>query len=340
MANKENGIKRALCKNESVFARICEKERKEAMIEFYKTINNKISRIDSLEDGCWINVVSPSEEEIGYLIEDLQLDSGFVRSSLDEEETSRIESEDDQVLLIIDAPRATTEAQNTILYTTMPFGIIIKDTFLVTICLSECSVLKEVADGMVRNIQTHLKNRFIFSVLLRIATRYLQYLKQIDKITNMMEEQLQRSMRNKELFQLLGLEKSLVYFSTSLKSNEVTLEKLLRGRVIKLYEEDQDLLEDVLIEFKQAIEMANIYSSILSGMMDAFSSIISNNLNIVMKVLAAVTILMSIPTIIASFYGMNVTGIPLPDFWFPVVISGVVVLVAAIILIKMKMFSK
>ena len=310
------------------------------MIEFYKTINNKISRIDSLEDGCWINVVSPSEEEIGYLIEDLQLDSGFVRSSLDEEETSRIESEDDQVLLIIDAPRATTEAQNTILYTTMPFGIIIKDTFLVTICLSECSVLKEVADGMVRNIQTHLKNRFIFSVLLRIATRYLQYLKQIDMITNMMEEQLQRSMRNKELFQLLGLEKSLVYFSTSLKSNEVTLEKLLRGRVIKLYEEDQDLLEDVLIEFKQAIEMANIYSSILSGMMDAFSSIISNNLNIVMKVLAAVTILMSIPTIIASFYGMNVTGIPLPDFWFPVVISGVVVLVAAIILIKMKMFSK
>lgn len=310
------------------------------MVEFYKTINNKISRIDALEDGCWVNVVSPSEEEIRYLIEDLELDSGFVRSSLDEEETSRIESEDDQVLLIIDAPRATTESQNTILYTTMPFGIIVKDTFLVTICLSECAVLNEVADGMVRNIQTHLKNRFIFAVLLRIATRYLQYLKQIDKITNMMEEQLQKSMRNKELFQLLGLEKSLVYFSTSLKSNEVTLEKLLRGRVIKLYEEDQDLLEDVLIEFKQAIEMSNIYSSILSSLMDGFSSIISNNLNIVMKVLAAVTILMSIPTIIASLYGMNVTGIPIPQFWFPVLLSGIAVLVAAIILIKMKMFSK
>ncbi len=310
------------------------------MVEFYKTIGNKISPIDSLEDGCWVNVISPSEEEISYLIDDLGLDRGFVRSSLDEEETSRIESEDDQILLIIDAPRATTESQNTILYTTMPFGIIIKDTFLVTICLSECSVLTEVADGRVRNIQTHLKNRFIFSILLRIATRYLQYLRQIDKITNMMEEQLQKSMRNKELFQLLGLEKSLVYFSTSLKSNEVTLEKLLRGRVIKLYEEDQDLLEDVLIEFKQAIEMSSIYSSILSGMMDAYSSIISNNLNIVMKVLAAVTILMAIPTIIASFYGMNVTGIPVPQFWFPVAVSAVVVLVATIILIKTNMFSK
>ncbi len=310
------------------------------MVEFYKTIGNKISPIDSLEDGCWVNVISPSEEEISYLIDDLGLDCGFVRSSLDEEETSRIESEDDQTLLIIDAPRATTESQNTILYTTMPFGIIIKDTFLVTICLSECSVLTEVADGRVRNVQTHLKNRFIFSILLRIATRYLQYLRQIDKITNMMEEQLQRSMRNKELFQLLGLEKSLVYFSTSLKSNEVTLEKLLRGRVIKLYEEDQDLLEDVLIEFKQAIEMSSIYSSILSGMMDAYSSIISNNLNIVMKVLAAVTILMAIPTIIASFYGMNVTGIPVPQFWFPVAVSVVVVLVATVILIKTNMFSK
>ena len=222
----------------------------------------------------------------------------------------------------------------------MPFGIIIKDTFIVTICLSECSVLKEVADGMVRNIQTHLKNRFIFSILLRIATRYLQYLKQIDKISNMVEVQLHKSMRNKELIQLLGLEKSLVYFSTSLKSNEVTLEKLLRGRVIKLYEEDQDLLEDVLIEVKQAIEMSNIYSSILSGTMDAFASIISNNLNIVMKVLAAVTILMSIPTIISSFYGMNVEGIPIEQFWFPVVISIVVVVIVALILFKMKMFSK
>lgn len=310
------------------------------MLNYYKTIENKICRIDKLEEGCWVNVVSPTEEEIQYLIDGLKLDAGFVRSSLDEEESSRIESEDDQTLLIIDTPKATTESQKTILYTTMPMGIIITNTFLVTICLSECAVLQEVADGMVRNIQTHLKTRFIFSLLLRIATRYLQYLKQIDKISNMVEGQLHKSMRNKELIQLLGLEKSLVYFSTSLKSNEVTLEKLLRGRVIKLYEEDQDLLEDVLIEVKQAIEMSNIYSSILSGTMDAFASIISNNLNIVMKVLAAVTILMSIPTIVSSFYGMNVDNLPFPNFWFPVALSAGVVGVAALILVKMNMFSK
>ncbi len=310
------------------------------MLNFYKTVENKICRIDSLENGCWVNVVNPTEAEIQYLVEDLKLDTGFVRSSLDEEESSRIESEDDQTLLIIDTPKATTESQNTILYTTMPLGIIITDTFLVTISLSECSVLKEVADGMVKNVQTHLKTRFIFSILLRIATRYLQYLKQIDKISNMVEEQLHKSMRNKELIQLLGLEKSLVYFSTSLKSNEVTLEKLLRGRVIKLYEEDQDLLEDVLIEVKQAIEMSNIHSSILSGTMDAFASIISNNLNIVMKVLAAVTILMSIPTMISGFYGMNVDGLPLPHFWFPLAVTAGVVAIVAFILYKMHMFSK
>ena len=154
-----------------------------------------------------------------------------------------------------------------------------------------------------------------------------------------MEKQLHKSMRNKELFQLLELQKSLVYFSTSLKSNEVTLDKILRGRVLKLYEEDQDLLEDVLVEIKQAIEMCGIYSSILSGTMDTFASIISNNLNIVMKVLTAITILLAIPTMISGFYGMNVSGLPIPEFWFPSGLSLIAVLIVAIILIKSGMFS-
>ena len=174
----------------------------------------------------------------------------------------------------------------------------------------------------------------------RIATRYLTYLKQIDKISSYTEQQLHKSMRNKELIQLLGLEKSLVYFSTSLKGNEVTLEKILRGRIIKLYEEDQDLLEDVLVEVKQAIEMCNIYTSILSGTMDAFASVISNNLNIVMKILASVTIVMSIPTIVSSFYGMNIGGgMPLDQFWwFPVALSIALAIGAAVILVKKDMF--
>lgn len=166
-----------------------------------------------------------------------------------------------------------------------------------------------------------------------MSKRFLQYLKQIDKIYNFMERQLYKSQRNKELIQLLDLEKSLVYFNTSLKANEVTLEKILRGRIITLYEEDHDLLEDVLIEVRQAIEMANIYSSIISGMMDAFASVISNNLNVTMKVLSSITILLAIPNIIFGFYGMNVSGLPLDQFfWFPLALTGGIILLAAIVL--------
>ena len=172
-------------------------------------------------------------------------------------------------------------------------------------------------------------------MLLQVAKRFLQYPKQIDKIYNYMERQLYKSQRNKELIQLLDLEKSLVYFNTSLKANEVTLEKILRGRIITLYEEDHDLLEDVLIEVRQAIEMANIYSSIISGMMDAFASVISNNLN----VMTSITILLTIPNIFFSFYGMNVANLPLDQFWwFPLALSGVVILVVAIILKKRDLF--
>jgi magnesium transporter len=153
-------------------------------------------------------------------------------------------------------------------------------------------------------------------LLLKISARYLQYLKQIDKLSSAMQLRLYKSQRNKELIHLLDLEKSLVYFNTSLKADEVTLEKILRGRIITLYEEDQDLLEDVLIEIRQAIEMANIYSSILSGMMDAYASVISNNLNVIMKILTSITILITIPNVIFSYYGMNVSGLPLAMAWF------------------------
>ena len=174
-------------------------------------------------------------------------------------------------------------------------------------------------------------------IMLRIAARYLQYLKQIDKITNHVERELRKSMKNKELIQLMDIQKSLVYFSSSLKANEITIEKIMRGRAVTLYEEDQDLLEDVLIEVKQAIEMSNIYLNILSGTMDAFASVISNNLNIVMKVLASITLIISIPTVISGIYGMNVEGMPVPNFWFPVGLAVVSMGVAAWVLHKKKM---
>ena len=199
-------------------------------------------------------------------------------------------------------------------------GIIITGKNIITICQKETALIDEFENGTIKNVQTNLKTRFLLTILLRVAIRFLLYLKQIDKLSHSVEQHLHKSMKNKELIQLLTLEKSLVYFSTSLKSNEVTLEKILRGRYIKLYEEDQDLLEDVLIEIKQAIEM-------------------SNNLNIVMKVLTSITIVMSVPTMVSSFYGMNVSGLPMPVFWVPLALSILGMAIVAIILVKKNMFS-
>lgn len=304
------------------------------MINCYKTINNTVIQIDSVEPGCWVSVVEPSNEEIYKLINDNNLDEGFVRSSFDEEESSRVEIEENQTLIIVDSPMVEKQTENTIQYLTMPMGIIVTENNVFTLCLKESVVLSEMASGLIKNIQTHLKTRFVLTMLLRIALKFLQCLKQIDKISNSMEKQLARSMKNNELIQLLGLEKSLVYLSTSLKSNQITLEKILRGRVLKLYDEDQELLEDVLIEVKQAVEMSNIYSSILTGMNDVYGSIISNNVNIVMKRLTIITILMAIPTIVFSYYGMNVVDLPIPFTWFALLLSIVITCITAAILLK------
>ena len=314
------------------------------MLNYFKTVDGRITRLSAPEDGCWVSAVAPDPQEVAYLVEELGLDSGFVRSALDEEESSRIEAEEDQTLVIVDVrvvDDSVTDSQEekTILYTTMPIGIILAEKFVVTICQKEFAVIEQMENGAVKNLQTAQKPRFLLTILLRVASRFLLYLKQIDRISSSTEKQLHQSMRNKELIQLLGLEKSLVYFSTSLKSDEITMEKILRGRIIKLYDEDQDILEDVLIEIKQAIEMCNIYSGILSGTMDAFASIISNNLNIVMKILTSITILMAIPTMVSSFYGMNVEGLPFPVFWMPILLSVVLTILVAIALVKKGMFS-
>lgn len=307
------------------------------MMNYLITEEGVLSAIPEIAPGCWIHVMSPTEEEIEYLISEFGLDAGFVRSALDEEETSRIEVEENQTLVIVDAP--ITQMEDTgLVYSTAPLGIILTDDNIFTISLRENSVLKDFADGQVRGVDTRLRKRFVLQILLRVASRFHQYLRQIDKITNYIERQLHKSLQNKELIQLLELQKSLVYFSTSLKADELTLEKILRGRVIKMYEEDEELLEDVLIEVKQAIEMSNIYSSILTGTMDAFASVISNNLNIVMKVLTSITILLAIPTVVTSAYGMNVEGLPVPHFWFTMLLTGIAVGITALILKKKDMF--
>ena len=244
-------------------------------------------------------------------------------------ETSRVESDDGVTLIVVDYPVAEqdNDPNKTLLYSTTPMAIIITDRNVITVSAKENVVIDEISKGVVKGIHTNLKTRFVFTILLRIAARYLQYLKQIDKISNYVEGKMYLSMKNKGLIQLLGLEKSLVYFSTSLKANEGVLEKLMRGRYLKLYEDDQDLLDDVIIEVKQAIEMTGIYSNILNGTMDTFASIISNNLNIVMKRMTTITIIIAVPTIVFSFYGMNLNqnagGLPMANVWFPIVLSVV-----------------
>ncbi|MEI3146973.1 MAG: magnesium transporter CorA family protein [Merdibacter sp.] len=316
------------------------------MLEFYKTIDNVTKRIDSPEPGCWISAVAPTDEEISYLIDEIGVMPEFVKSSLDEEESSHIDYDDDenQTLVIVDYPSADDSDDDaydgrTLQYTTLPLGVVIMKGYVITICLYENLNIEDMAHGVVRGVRTDMKTRFLLLLLLRISQRFLIYLRQIDRLSSKTEQKLHQSMKNEELIQMLGLEKSLVYFSTSLKTDEITLNKIMRGKLIKLYEEDQDLLEDVLIEIHQAIEMCNIYSNILSGTMDAFASVISNNLNIVMKVLTVITIVMAIPNIIFGFYGMNVSGLPgVQWWWFPTLVAIVAMAIATWIFKKKDMF--
>ena len=304
------------------------------MISFYKANEqNRLCPADGIEPGCWISLIAPTEQELMRVQNALNIEPDFLRAALDAEETSRIEREEEQTLIIVDVPVAEeSDVLTSIVYSTMPVGIIVTTQNVITVALRETSTLREFSEGRIRNVTPAQKTKFVLQVLLHVSKRYLYYLRQIDKITHAVERQLHKDMQNKELFQLLDLEKTLVYFTTSLQSDSLTIKKITSGRFLKLYEEDQDLLDDVIIELNQAIEMSNIYSSILSGTMDAFSSVMSNNLNSVMKVLTAITILLTIPNVIFGFYGMNVAWLPMPFSWFPAALAGVITLICAIIL--------
>ena len=284
------------------------------MIRIFKTEDGDMHEKEEMQPGCWIALTNPTASEIIDIADAYQIDPDHLRAPLDEEERSRIEVEDDYTLILVDIP-SIEERNGKDWFVTIPLAIITTKDVLITGCLEETPVLTSFMDGRVRDFHTFMKTRFILQILYKNATQFLQYLRIIDKKSEVIERKLHQSQKNEELIELLELEKSLVYFTTSLRSNEVVLEKLLRIEKIKKYPEDTDLLEDVIVENKQAIEMANIYSGILSGTMDAFASVISNNLNIVMKFLATVTIVLSIPTMIASFYGMNVNshGMPFAD---------------------------
>jgi magnesium transporter len=280
------------------------------MMKIYlSNADGKIEEISELKNGCWIKLVAPTEEEIRYIANHLDIPIDSIKDALDDEERSRIEKEDNHVLIIVDIPIITHDEVDGAIYETIPIGMIITNTCFITVCLQENPIFEEFTKNKIKNFYTFMKTRFALQMLYMISTYYLRYLKQINRKTTQIEKALHQSMKNKELFSLLSMEKSLVYFMTSLKANNIVMERLMRLNYLRMYEDDQDLLQDVIIENKQAIEMTEVYSSILSGMMDAFASVISNNVNIVMKFLTAITIVLSLPTMVASFYGMNV---PIP----------------------------
>lgn len=289
------------------------------MVEIYKTnaeVGN-LTKIDIPQKGCWINIVKPTEDEIKVIADLVRIDEQALRYPLDMAEKAHIDEEDDSVLIVVDSP-AKEIKNNEKIYTTLPLGmILVRDDMFITISQENITAV----EGMkfkAKNfyVQTEKKSRFVFQILYDIAQDYIRYLNYIIKDIDMFEEHMSKSMRNKELQKVMKFEKSMIYFNASVKGNQVVLEKLNRGKSIKLYEDDEDILEDTMIENRQAMEMIQTYSEILNGIIDIFGTMVSNNLNIVMKILTSITVIISIPTMVSSFLGMNV------DFPFDTSVIG------------------
>lgn len=273
------------------------------MLTIYKTTEQGLEQLESMANGAWVKVIDPTPQEIQQLVT-WGIDADYINYSLDLDETPRMERDEDYTFILIRIPHSQPDSD--IPYTTIPLGIMIKGNIIVTICRYEKEMFRVLANGKYRLLKTGKRYRFALYIFLETATRYLGHLREINRMTETIEDQLQKSTRNRELMELLKYQKSLTYFATALRSNEVMMERVQRTQIFNYYEEDQDLLEDVLTENQQAIQMTNINTEILSSMMDAFASIISNNLNTVMKALAALTIILNLPTVVAAFYGMNV----------------------------------
>lgn len=309
------------------------------MINIYKSTSaSQLIELKDFEKGCWINLTNPTAEEIKRVHDSLNIDIDFLKAPLDDEESPRIEIEEHENLIIVDVPMVDEDET----YYTLPLGIIVTGEYIITNCLKNSYMLEQFEANQVKSFFTFKKNRFLLQILFKVATRYLMYLKQIDKISDGIEEKLHKATKNKELIQMFGLKKSLVYFSSSLKSNDLVMQKILKLDAIHLYPDDENLLEDVIIENRQAIEMTNIYSNVLTSTMETSASIISNNQNIVIKFLTTITIVMSIPNIISGFYGMNVNGLPFantPHSFLAVIILTIAISGAiAAILAKKNMF--
>ena len=305
-----------------------------------------VEKGEGAEPGSWFALTKPTPTELRVVSELTGAPLDLLRASLDMEESSRIEVEDDYVLVLTNIPKS--EGGSSSDYDTIPLGIVISENHFVTVCLEENDVLKDFDTLHHHFFDTRKRTRLLFQILYRTAVLYLKYLRLMNRRTDEVERDLRRSMKNKELFLLLDLQKSLTYFTVALRSNRSVIERLMRlftnkgvQHLVRLREEDEELLEDVRIEYDQAIEMVQVHSDVMSSTMDAMASVISNNLNIVMKFLTSVTIVMAIPTMLASFFGMNV---PIPwqsdtnGFIYAMIVAVILAIAATVLLWKKRMF--
>ncbi len=275
------------------------------MITIYKSTSEGLLTIDDFVTGSWVHVSNPSNQELALLVERFGIPLDFLTDPLDLDERARLETEDGARLIVLRVPHLDSWTDD-IPVTTLPIGIVLVGDLVITVSAIDSELIGDFKQGRVRNFATHDQNRFVLQLFLKATLLFLRYLRDINRVTNNVEKDLHRSARNEQLIRLLNLEKCLVFISTSLRSNAFMMEKFHNAKYSQLEQDDQDLLDEVIIENKQAMDMAKIYSSILSNMMGAFASLISNNLNTVVKTLTTITIILMIPTLVASFYGMNV----------------------------------
>lgn len=273
------------------------------MLSIYKTTESGLETLDMIANGAWVNAIDPAPDEMEKLV-NWGMEMDYINYCLDQDEMPRLERDEDYTFILLRIPMHQPDSD--IPYNTVPLGIMILGNKIITVCRYDSDIFKALTNGKHRYMKTGKRYRLTLYIFLETAARYLNLLREINRATELVEDRLQKSTQNRELLELLKYQKSLTYFATALRSNEVMMERVQKTQLFNYYEEDQDLLEDVLTENQQAIQMTSINTEILSSMMDAFASIISNNLNVVMKALAALTIILNVPTIVASFYGMNV----------------------------------
>ena len=305
------------------------------MIEIFCKSGDEIKKIHDYHPGCWINITAPPVGEIEDICSKLKIPSSYISYPLDIDERARIESEDEHMLILVRVPYYDPDDE--VSYRTVPLGIIYSGDYIITVASRKLELIRDFVHGRVRKNDFSNKEHFILLILFHIAQIYLNFLKEINGRSALIEKRFHMAINNKELLNLLLLEKSLVYFTTSLKADEIMISRLATARHFKSSPDDAELFAEVIVEYRQALEMSSIYSNILSGMMNAFSSVISNNLNAVMRTLTSIAIFMMVPNLVAGFYGMNVK-LPFQDspyaFLITLAISFILAIIAVMFLLR------